>query len=82
MDPTDARRIVIEVCRREGVALGPVLELGGLRSFARVRRVAILELRRRGASLAVIALTFGRHRATVQGIARRAVATHTAAPAR
>ena len=82
MDATDARSIVAGICRREGVELGRVLDHGGRRSFARVRRLAIAELRTRGATFAVIGRVLGRDRSTVRRILMRAaVATAPAAPA-
>lgn len=68
MDATDARRVVVEICRRAGVELGRVL--GRDRGVAHIRRGAMLELRRVGCSNREIAKVFGRVPGTVGEVLR------------
>lgn len=76
MDPTDARALVKTVCLRAGVELGRVLGRERTLEIIAVRRVAILELRARGASYRLIGAALGRAYSTAMQIARRSVATH------
>ena len=68
MDPTDARRLVRDLCRRSGVDPGAVLGRDRTIPVVLVRRRAIAAMSSAGMSLAEIGDVFGRHRTTVWAI--------------
>lgn len=68
VDPTDARRLVVEICRAHGVDHENVFGRDRRPITIAVRRVCALELLGLGMSMAAAGRVLRRHRSTVREI--------------